>query len=297
MKNCRLVIGLFLILTAYFFTSCENEPIDSAINIDDFNNLPNGPAIFKSDFSGTTWTATSAEALISGNFISISGSKPNGEGFGFLVEANAVGTYPANSNLLAFTPSGTEFGYWSTNFNLPNENTGSITITNINTTNKTISGTFAFKGYWSDTSNTSILPVQFTNGVFQNIPYITQQQTGDTFFAKVGGVEFVDVDILSTLIDVNGQEFISIGAQNAALNSITVSVKSSLGVGTYPITGSIANDNVQAIYDYQDTNFLANSGSIKIDSKTATRIKGTFNFITNGATPFTVSEGAFDIEY
>ncbi len=31
MKNCRLVIGLFLILTACFFTSCENEPIDSAI--------------------------------------------------------------------------------------------------------------------------------------------------------------------------------------------------------------------------------------------------------------------------
>ena len=47
MKNCRLVIGLFLILTACFFTSCENEPIDSAINIDDFNNPPNGPAIFK----------------------------------------------------------------------------------------------------------------------------------------------------------------------------------------------------------------------------------------------------------
>ena len=297
MKNCRLVIGLFLILTACFYTSCENEPIDSAINIDDFNNPPNGSAIFKSDFSGSTWTATSAEALISGNFIVISGIKPNGEGFDFSVEASTTGTYPANTNLLAYTPAGSEYGYWSTSSTFPNENTGSITITNINTTDKTISGTFAFKGYWSDTSNTSILPAQFTNGVFQNIPYTTQQQTGDTFFAKVGGVEFVDVDTFSTLIYVNGQEFISIGAQNAALNSITVSVKSSLDVGTYPITGSIANDNVQAIYNYQGTNFLANSGSIKIDSKTQTRIKGTFNFITNGATPFTVSEGAFDIEY
>ena len=141
------------------------------------------------------------------------------------------------------------------------------------------------------------MPVQFTNGVFQNIPYITQAQTGDSFFAKIGGTEFVDVDILSTTISVGSQEFISIGAQNSALNSITVSVKSSLGTGTYPITGNATTDGVQAIYDFNDTNYNAVSGSIIVTSKTATRIKGTFNFVTSGATPFTVTEGAFDVEY
>jgi hypothetical protein len=254
MKNIKFTVGIFFILTAFTFTSCENEPIDSAINLDDFNNGANGSALFKADFNGATWTATTTQAVISGNFIAISGVKVNGEGFGFLVEAPTTGTYAANTNLLAYTPSGSEYGYYSTNFNNPEENTGSITITNINTTDKTLSGVFNFKGYWSDTIVNSILPVQFANGVFQNIPYTPQAQTGDSFFAKIGGTEFVDVDILSTTISIGSQEFISIGAQNAALNSITVSVKSSLGTGTYPITGNATTDGVQAIYDYNDNN-------------------------------------------
>jgi len=297
MKRIKLVVGISLLIGNFTLISCNNEPIDSAINLDDFGGGNNGPSVFKADFTGTTWTATTAQALISGNLISISGVKANGEGFGFLVEGNTTGTYPANTNLLAYTPAGSDYGYWSTNFDNPQENTGSITVTNINTTNKTISGTFNFKGYWSDTSVTSILPVQFTNGIFQNIPYITQAQTGDTFFAKVGGTEFVDVDILSTTISVGSQEFISIGAQNAALNSITVSVKSSLGTGTYPITGNATTDGVQAIYDFNDTNYNATTGSITVTLKTATRLKGTFNFVTTGATPFIVTEGAFDVEY
>ena len=297
MKRIKLVVGIFLLIGNFTLISCNNEPIDSAINLDDFGGGNNGASVFKADFTGTTWTATTAQALISGNLISISGVKANDEGFGFLVEGNTTGTYPANTNLLAYTPAGSDYGYWSTNFDNPQENTGSITVTNINTTNKTISGTFNFKGYWSDTSVTSILPVQFTNGIFQNIPYITQAQTGDTFFAKVGGTEFVDVDILSTTISVGSQEFISIGAQNAALNSITVSVKSSLGTGTYPITGNATTDGVQAIYDFNDTNYNAATGSITVTLKTATRLKGTFNFVTTGATPFIVTEGAFDVEY
>jgi hypothetical protein len=297
MKNIKFLSAIFLILSVFTFTSCENEPIDPAIDLDDFGGNNNGPAVFQADFSGATWNATSMQAIISGNFITIGGVKANGEGFGFLVEANGTGTYPANTNLLAYTPADSEYGYWSTNFDNPNENTGSITITNINTTNNTISGTFNFKGYWSDTTVTSILPVQFTNGVFQNIPYITQDQTGDTFFAKVNGTEFVDVDLLAVTIDINGQEFISIGAQNANLDAMTVSVRSSLGTGTYNITGNTATDQVQAIYDFDDTNYNAVSGSVTITSKSATRIKGTFSFVTNGASPFTVTEGAFDVEY
>ncbi len=123
------------------------------------------------------------------------------------------------------------------------------------------------------------------------------EETGDTFFAKVNGTEFVDVDILTTEIGVGSQDFISIGAQNAALDAITVSVRSDQGVGTYPITGNVATDVVQAIYDFNDANYLAVSGTVTIQEKTATHIKGTFSFVTNGATPFTISEGSFDVDY
>lgn len=297
MKNIKFLSALVVLFSAFTFTSCDNEPIDSALNPDDFGGGGNATASFKADFNGATWTANSSQAVISGNLIQIAGIKSDGSTFGFFIEASTTGTYPANENLLAFNPAGSEYGYWATNVNNPTENTGSITITTIDTVNKKISGTFSFKGYWSNTDETGVLPIDFTNGVFTNVPYITMEETGDTFFAKVNGTEFVDVDILTTEIGVGSQEFISIAAQNSALDAITVSVRSDQGVGTYPITGNVATDVVQAIYDFNDANYLAVSGTVTIQEKTATHIKGTFSFVTNGATPFTISEGSFDVDY
>jgi hypothetical protein len=171
MKNIKILGGLFLIVVAFTFTSCENEPIDSAINLDDFNNPPAGATVFKTEFSGVTWNATEAQAFISGSTITIGATKADGSTFSILVDGSTTGTYPANDNIIAYTPSGSTFGYWSINTANPAENTGSITITNIDTANRKISGTFEYKGYWSDGSTPSIIPVQFTNGVFTSIPY------------------------------------------------------------------------------------------------------------------------------
>ncbi len=298
MKNIKFLAGIFLFVTAFTFTSCDTEPIDPAIDLDDFGGGNAGPAVFKADFSGNTWVASTAQALVGGNYITISGIKSNGEGFGLLVEANSTGTYPANTNILAFTPAGSEYGYWSTNFDNPEENTGSITITNIDLVNNTISGTFNFKGYWSDTTTTAILPVEFTNGVFQNIPFTTQEQTGDTFYAKVGGVEFVETDIFTAEFFVGSEEWLTIAAEDASLNTINVSVRRSVGTGTYPITGNVAVDSAQGVYTLDNTDYNSVSGSVTITSKTATRIKGTFNFQgSDGTTTKSITEGAFDVAY
>lgn len=264
----------------------------------DPNPNPTLTPVFKADFNGATWNATTYAAQVSPNFIQVAGLKSNGESFLFLVNSTGgVGTYPANDNIITYTPAGSEYGYWSSNIDDPEENTGSITITNINTVNKTISGTFNFKGYWSDSDVTTIPPVQFTNGVFTNIPYTDQVDSGDTFFAKVNGIEFVDVDLLVLELGIDGQDYYSIGVQNAALNSMTVSVRTNIGVGTYPMTGNSAVDVVQVIYNLNDVDYRAVSGTVKITEKTATRLKGTFSGVTNGATPFTITEGAFDVEY
>ncbi|TBX68803.1 hypothetical protein EZL74_08405 [Flavobacterium silvisoli] len=61
MKNIKLLAGLFLIFTALTFSSCETEPIDSAIVLDDFNppvcNVP---------------TAFQASNFINNNSVSLS---------------------------------------------------------------------------------------------------------------------------------------------------------------------------------------------------------------------------------
>lgn len=263
------------------------------------NPNPNPTAVFKADFNNATWNATQYQAIVSGNIIQIVGTKSNGETFAFLIDGATTGTYPANDNLLSYTPSNSEYSYWSNNISNPTENTGSITISNINTTTKTISGTFSFKGYWSDADVTTIPPVQFTNGVFTNIPYINQVETGDTFYAKVDGVEFVDVDILTAEFSTNNQDWLSIAAQNAASNSITVSVRSNVTVGTYPITGNVAVDNAQGVYSLDSgTDYNSISGSVTILSKTADHIKGTFNFVaSNGTESVTISAGEFDVDY
>jgi hypothetical protein len=271
--------------------------VDSTTGGNNGGGNPNPTSVFKADFNNSTWSTTQTQVIISGNLIQIAAIKSDNSSFGLLVEASTTGTYPANNNLLAYNPPNSEFGYWSTNINNPNENTGSITITNINTVAKTISGTFTFKGYWSDTDVTNIAPIQFTNGVFTNLPYINQAETGDTFFAKVNGTEFVDTDLLVIESGINGQDFYSIGAQNADFNSMTVSVRTNIGAGTYPMTGNNATDVVQIIYTFDDVDYRAVSGNVIITEKTATRLKGTFSGVTDGATPFTISEGTFDVEY
>ena len=301
MKNIKILAGIFLIVT---FFSCTNEPIDSAINLDDFGGNNNEPAVFKADFSGTTWTATTYQAVISSNLIQIVGTKPNGDTFAFLIEGNAVGNYAANSNLLAFTPAGSEFGYWSVNPSNAAENTGSISITNIDTVNKKISGTFVYKGYWSDTTTTSILPVQFTNGVFTNIPYTSNVPVSDdSFYAKVDGTEFVENQInVALIVDTTPNPIpdqISIVGSKTNNDTVGINVNKILGVGTYTITGPLSDvDVVRGNILINDVLYNAESGSITITSKTATRIKGTFNMVVKNFTTSAtknVTAGTFDV--
>lgn len=295
---------LFFALASILFYSCEGdvEPVDSVLigDTDSSNNNGsnnNNNYTFKADFNGATWNASSASAQVGGDFISIVGLKgTQGESFAFLVEANTPGTYPANVNILAYTPANDEYGYWSLNVDNPDENTGSITITNIDTTNRTISGTFQFKGYWTDSDVTNIAPIQFTNGVFTNVPYTDYTDDGaDTFYAKVNGVEFVDTDILAVTVN----EFIGIGAKNDEFESISVGINESLVEGTYTITGNISTDVVQATYSLDDTtSYTATSGTVTITSKTADRIVGTFSFTTSGGgVTYTITEGQFDVSY
>jgi hypothetical protein len=296
---------LVVLISVTSIISCETEPLDSALNLADFQdpnnpNNPNNPsnsALFTVDFDGQTWISQNTVAQVGPNLIILNASiGTSGESFQFLLDANSIGTYPAKDHLVAYTPANSDYGWWAFNNDNPNENTGSVTITEINTVNKTISGNFNFKGYWSDVDVTNIEPKQFTNGVFVNIPYQVYVDTqNDIFYAKVNGSEFVETEILTATI--NG--VLGIGATNAGGQSITVGVNEDITPGTYSITGDTANDLVQATYKLDDaTSILANSGIVTITSITVDHIVGTFSFVANdGTTTYTITEGAFDVEY
>lgn len=292
MKIAQFKPQFFVLFLATLFVSCVYEPVDGTVEPDPGSG-GNTSGIFKADFNNNTWTAAETQVVISGNFIEISAIKSNGEGFAFQIEANETGTYAANVNIVAYSPAGSEYGYWSLNDDNPDENTGSITITKIDTEKKTISGTFQFKGYWSD-PDTPRAAIEFKNGVFTDLPYITEEETNDVFTAKVGGTNFVSTDIMADEIN----DRIAIGAEDANMNVISVSLKSDLVAGTtYPITINRLTDDVQASYEDENGEHVAVSGNVKIISITDDRVEGTFSFTTNDAIPFNITEGSFDVAY
>lgn len=298
MKKSIFFKCLIALISVISFVSCETEPLDSELDLADFQDLnnPTETGLFKADFDGQTWTAQNAIAQVGPNLIALNASIGVNGSFQFLLDANSTGTYPAKDHIVAYTPANSEYGWWAFNNDVPDENTGSVTITEINTVNKTISGNFAFKGYWSDADITNIEPKQFTNGVFINIPYeVYSDNENDIFYAKVNGSEFVETEILA--VTFNG--VLGIGAANVNGQSITVGVNEDITPGTYAITGDTANDLVQGTYKLDDTtSILASSGTVTITSITADRIVGTFSFVAiNGTTTYNITEGSFDVEY
>lgn len=297
MKKNRFLSLCLLVVSTLGFISCSTdvEPLDPAVEL----TPPQASTFFKVDFSGQTFQANTTVAYISSGNILISGVKSTGQTVSIALDGATVGTYDDGNNIISYTQSpNSEYDY--VNFNeLPDGNyvsNGSVVITAINTTAKTISGTFAFTGYWSDfTDENPPAPIEFTNGSF-TIPYTSSENPvgGDSFTAKVDGVAFVG-EVITTAYASSGESaWITINAKNTAQNTITVSLNDDAELGTHAITDGFGG-NARGMYQIgQASPSTATSGSVTIISKTADRIKGTFQF-TAGTQAIT--EGAFDVEY
>lgn len=306
MKKMRWISMVMMAIASLVMVSCEGEiePVGSqSLDPNSPGNPtnptnPGAPASFKAKIDGTQFTAATTQVYISGNSIVLAAINTSGASFGFLIDAAAVGTYPAKDHFLTYTPAGSEYGYIGANFEDENEDTGSITITAINTENHTISGTFHFKGYYSDT-DTPMAPKQFTDGVFTNLPYTTENASADEFAAIVNGTAFEEVDNITLYLEVNGQPYVAIGGRDSEQRSITVAFKEDIAAGTYTITGDIA-DPVQVNYaaDADDTGTKATSGTVTITEITGDHAKGTFTAtVPHPSGTVNITGGTFDSDY
>lgn len=260
------------------------------------NPNPNPTASFKADFSGQTFTTSMTQAVIAGGAMVIGATKPSGENFQLLIDGTTAGSYNADSVLLSYSPDMTsEFSY----ANLDNDlnSNGSVIITEVNTINMTISGTFQFVGHWSD-SDDPRAPITFTNGSF-TVPYTGNTST-DTFFAKVDGVEFVDDLIGTSVASAGGDDFITINAFDVDQNSIVLAFNANVTVGqAYPV-GDLVTGSFSASYNRDGVAYTATTGSITLSTLTATKAVGTFQiqvFDAGSSTGFSITEGTFDVEY
>ncbi len=280
MKKLNFLPAFILLLMAVGFTSCDSEPVDPLLIGP--GEEPTGPAIFKVDFSGSTYTADQAQAVVSGNSISIAGLKTStGASFALVIPGTTTGTYDGGDvqfPLMSYKPTlNSMFMYMNVDPTLELEDpTGSVTITSINTTAQTISGTFNFTGYWSDEAANQP-NIAFTNGSFQNIPYTgnVAPQPTSLFKVNIDGTLYTADESQAAI----GEGLISVAGMRGNDGEMVTIIVNATTIGTYTeeaIMVYYENDADENGYN----NFLENPGTVTISEINTTNntISGTFSF-------------------
>ncbi len=312
------VLFLLLFALGISFTSCTKD-FEDGLNYNNGNqeagngngNNPAGTGVFKATVGGNAFVANSSSAIVTDNFVLIAGIRTsNKDVIQITLPSNKVGTYTwANSEddgekfVLSYGLATDENPFISASnevaefFGVKNyTDTAIVTITAVDKTKKTISGTFQFTGFrdiGDDKTETKII----TNGSFTNISYTETApvEESDGFLnAKIDGVDFAESNIDVASVSSSGVHpyFSIVGVKNGGSDdSVLIGISQSYGVGTYQASSVTLNGggeelvnvaNASCILD--DLLYTTESGSLTITSKTATKIEGTFNFVVSNFT-------------
>lgn len=179
MKKIKLLSAIIILVTTISlgFLSCDNEPIDPAI---DLNLPPNGGENSTGIFTAKIGTTNfSANELIEADYtstqigtqLSIVALTTDGRSIILQILNPAIGTRTATNdinNIISFYYAASVNDLYSSINTANGQYNGTINITQFNTTTNKISGTFSFTGYGA-LSNTA--QIEVTQGVFANISF------------------------------------------------------------------------------------------------------------------------------
>lgn len=220
------------------------------------------------------------------------------------LNGSTTGTYLLDQNSLSAGNfidgnSSNTFAYATNQGTDTSQAGGKVIVTEIDATNKTISGTFQFKVFREMDDQQLVI----TEGVFYKIPYVTSLPPAvstDTFFVKVGGVGWSPPSITATIS--MGSLIVAASEQNGS-RSVGLVVPSAVTPGNYNM--DFASGAFFGEYNPNSTTFLVsdNTGTIQIiENNTSTRrVKGTFQFpatdISGSGQTAVLTEGSFSVGY
>jgi hypothetical protein len=179
MKPIKNLLSIFVIITSLTFVSCENEPVDSSLlgNNGTGNNSGGGNSggggntyYVKTKIDGVQkeWTGINATGVFLNNsiFTIFCGGTSTTETLSLTVNNTltgpiAVANYPFEWALTTSVYTLNNVGY-SSAYSDFTVSSGSINITQINTANNTIKGTFSFVAK----NDGMTVSKNFTNGEF-----------------------------------------------------------------------------------------------------------------------------------
>ena len=292
MKKFFLKPLLAISLVAVVLMSCSDDSDDEvAPDI----TAPVGKISAK--ISGASFEATGG-AQISNNEILLGGNVGN-EALSIIITKGATtGTYDVKGAPVGITPDA-EINYtsnlgsnlYSSIFAPNGTKVGTVTVTEIDEANKTISGTFSSTVSLENGTSKEI------TGSFNKVPYVTA--AASTLTAKIDGQAFTS----TVAVGANAQGAIAVNGQ--ALNGskiIMVSFNDDIVPGTYPI-GEPGMEDAYATYTVGMDIFMSTTGSLTITKhdKTLKRVEGSFSFTAEPfletGTEHTITQGTFAITY
>jgi Family of unknown function (DUF6252) len=286
---------LLVVVSVVIFSACQKEitPEDGPVSVTQ--------GAFRAKINGVQWDANGIKtASRQDGVIVLYGTNTDKKSILLRVADSGVHNYSLHSasmsNVGVFTDSAVSpIAFTSNQWNVPG-NYGNLTITSIDTVNKTMSGTFSMQVFKSIDSTQRTI----SDGVFTNIVYSTQPpapSATDSFRVKVAGVNFS----YNLLAGIKAFGRINISASQGSAPTVGLSLPDTISVGQYSFN----------VFDYigqynpSTSVFLAaDTGSVTIleHNIVSKRIRGNFHFLAN--TVFThlppnvpLTEGYFSIKY
>lgn len=250
-----------------------------------------GDAFFKVKIDGTQYTADETLATVGNGLITVTGLRgTSGEYVSIVIDGITEGTYTEEA-LFAYSPDGTDEIVYSNISLSGGEDTGTVTITDIDTANHTISGTFSFTGYLEGSANKN-----FTEGSFENIPYTdeTNTPTDEVFSAKVDGTNFnyAGTDLIVGTVDDDPDYDITLQGIDDN-HQIRLFFNNTATVGNYTLSDGPVGEVKAWFKSGDNAEVQATSGTVVITSR-ENWITGTFSYSVAG---HTVTNGVFNVEY
>lgn len=323
LKYASRTISLLLIFIQF---SCVNEPLEGDFPQDDgVLNIEEGE--FRANVGiGDFSTGFAVGVLSNTDLLTITGTVPDtGESIVLTIENPGVGTF----NITAGLGTQNSGVYIETNPENPfvSDGTfgvfGQLNITEFDAQNATVSGTFSFTGVrvvldvdgnpvLDSNGQPTLETEEITNGIFNKIPYTTQDQGGggtpitDEFFAKVDGVNFDAESVTTSLNTVAGVSVVKIVAVNELGEIIRIDIPEDLGIGTFAMEPLSDGTKLIGLFNPATVgeNLTSNLGTINITRFNVFTgiIEATFEFTATdplGQDPSIaeITEGSFKVDY
>ena len=289
MKKIISVLGILSLAAIFILSSCKKKEEEQPPTNNPTTNTSS--ALMKATKDGSAWQATTVGATIMNGKIVVTGMTST-DTLTLSLEGDTVGTYGCYSSSL----SAAAYGNGGTYDLITNQSQtgGQVIVTEINTTDSTVSGTFSFTVECIFNQTSAV----FEDGVFTNIPFTsTLPGTPNNHMSvDVDGSTFTPTTI--TTSDYYGT--LIMNGTTDGNEAIGVTVPDNSTAGTYS-TSSFGSYRIQYNVD-QSTYLSVDGGTITITENDVNNkhITGTFSGTasnTGGTITRVLTNGSFDVYY